>query len=372
MPEVIDWRQCADRSVVHRIVEALAEGQLVVFPTETVYGIAASVSSPIGLERLAAVKGREDDKPFTLAIAGPDAVTQWLPHLGVAGRRLANRCWPGPITIVSGNGLAEGAARQLAEPARRKLCPNGTLGIRVPAHEAILSVLCETSAPLALSSANKSGEPDTVSAEDAVHAIGNEVDLIIADGPCRFGKPSTVVRVEGDRWEILREGALPSAAIQRLASCVIVFVCTGNTCRSPLAEALFKMMLAKRLECGIEDLAARGSVVRSAGLYALPGELATGEANQVAKELGANLDNHVSQPLSAALAAHADHLVVMTRAHLAALEEGFPNLGATPRLLCSEGEEIADPIGTDRQTYQKCARQIQSSLERFLAEVEPE
>lgn len=370
MPEVIDWRRVADRSVISRAAQTLAQGGIVVFPTETVYGIAASAASPGGLERLAQCKGRAESKPFTLAVDSADVALRWLPRLGQVGRRLAKKCWPGPLTLVSGEGLDAGLARPLPEPVRRMICPNGTLAVRVPAHAAILYVLRELEAPLALSSANRSGEPDAVTADEAICSIGATVDLIVDDGQSRLGRPSTVVKVDGTNWEILREGALDRATLRKLAGQTIVFVCTGNTCRSPLAEALFKKSLADRLGCKPDALPEHGFDIRSAGLVAFDGDPAAAPAAEVGRELGADLSGHMSRRLSADLAAHADLLIVMTQSHQSMLFGGYPVLGSTPRLLSPTGEDIPDPIGADHETYQECARQIQRSLEPLLAEME--
>jgi protein-tyrosine phosphatase len=370
MPEVIDWRPSADRSVIHRAAQALMEGRLVIFPTETVYGIAASPFSPIGVERLISCKGRPEDKPLPLAIESSRDATDWLPELSPLGRRLAKRCWPGPVTLVSGDGLEQGLTQRLPESVRRRVCPAGTIGLRVPAHDAILEVVRELAGPLVLSSANRSGEPDAVTLEQALQAVGDNVDVAIADGPCRLGRPSTVVRVDGRTWKILREGIVMSTAIQRLSACLIVFVCTGNTCRSPLAEALFKKMLADRLGCQPQQLAERGFVVRSAGLAAVSGAPAAAEAVLVAKERDADLEGHLSRPLHPDLAAHADYILAMTHAHLTSIGLRYPDLGSTPRLLCPEGEDVPDPLGADCDAYRQCARQIESCLEKFLPEVE--
>src|SRR5437879_6788763 len=88
------------QDVVQRALGALAEGQLVAFPTETVYGIAASASKPEAVERLRKGKGRPENKPLTLAIGDAAEAVDWVPEISPLGRRLADRCWPGPVTLV--------------------------------------------------------------------------------------------------------------------------------------------------------------------------------------------------------------------------------------------------------------------------------
>jgi len=151
----------------------------------------------------------------------------------------------------------------------------------------------------------------------------------------------------------------------------IVFVCTGNTCRSPLAEALCKKLLAQRLGCTVEELPRCGFVVLSAGLAAMMGASAAPEAVEAARELEADVGGHRSQPLTAPLAAQADHLVAMTRSHLLALAAQYPDLGNRARLLGGGGDDVPDPIGCDQQIYRECAQQILHHLEKFLPEIHP-
>lgn len=148
----------------------------------------------------------------------------------------------------------------------------------------------------------------------------------------------------------------------------VLFVCTGNTCRSPLAEVLAKKWLSDQLGCTIAELPARGVVVRSAGVAAYPGDPASEFSFQVATECGADLSEHRSQPVNPQLIDEADLIVAMTRSHAAMLFVRFPGLDKDVRLLCGGEGDLADPIGGAIDHYRDCAKTIQRHLERILAE----
>lgn len=175
---------------IRRAVERLRAGEPVVIPTETVYGVACDPRVPGAEDRLFAVKQRPREKRLPWLIpdlkAAERAGARWTP----AARALAERCWPGPLTLVLE--MADGRA----------------IGFRVPAHPTALALLRAYGAPLATTSANRSGEPPARDAQAAAQALGNAVALILDAGPAPGGVPSTVVRMRDDRVEILREGAL--------------------------------------------------------------------------------------------------------------------------------------------------------------------
>ncbi len=161
----------------------------------------------------------------------------------------------------------------------------------------------------------------------------------------------------------------PDAPAQ--TSCLVVFVCTGNTCRSPLAEVLCKTRLAERIGCAAAELPERGFHIVSAGLFAFSGGPAAEEAVEVAHAYGADLASHRSQPLTPELAARADYLVAMTSGHLAVLAELVKGLAARPRLLSPNGDDLADPVGGPRYVYEECAGQIWRFLEPLIDELQP-
>lgn len=369
-PVVIDIRLAEDgRDVVHRAVQALVEGKLVAFPTETVYGLAAHVLNEEAVGRMHEIKMR-DGKPFALAVRSLHEALDYVPHLSPLGRRLARRCWPGPITLVFNDAHPDSLLCQLPESVRRSVSPHGTVGFRVPAHPLILDVMKMLAGPLALTSANRRGDPEPVTAAEVVQSLGNDVALVLDDGRSRLGQSSSVVRVRDNEYEILREGVISGSTLSRLASVMLLFVCTGNTCRSPMAEVLAKRILADRLKCTADELDDRGVIISSAGVSAVAGARPSPDAVAVVQEIGADLTGHASQPVTDSLVRDADWIFAMTRAHREVIVRQWPDAAERTLLLRPDNQDIADPIGGAREDYWDAARQIQAALEARLAQLE--
>lgn len=368
-PVVLDVRNAHDvRDVVHRAVQALAEGKVVAFPTETVYGLAASALNEAAVARLAEVAGNTSSEACSLAIKSADEALDYVPQISSLCQRLARRCWPGPVTLLVRDDHPESLMRQLPTQVQRWLAPSGWVGLRVPAHRLILDVMRLLPGPLALTNANRPGEPLAVAAEDVVRNLSREVDLVLDDGRSQFAQPSSVVEVSANQLKVVRTGVVSSETVQRLASMLILFVCTGNTCRSPMAEAICRKLLADRLECRIEDLEDRGVLVMSAGIAASTGAGPTPEAVQVMADLGLDLTGHVPQQVTERLVRHADAIFTMTQGHRQALVANWPDIAQRTFLL--NHLDIADPIGGPRELYRRCAEQIQEAIANRLNELE--
>jgi protein-tyrosine phosphatase len=342
-------------------VQTLAEGGLVVFPTETVYGLGASARNVAGVQKIFEAKGRSHDSPLALAIKSAEEALDYVPQMGRVAERLARRCWPGPVTLVVEKSEQGGLIDQLPESVRQVVAPSGTVGLRVPAHETILAILQMLAGPITLTSVNQSGSPPAVTAEQAVENLGDHVALVLDDGACRYSQPSTVVRATADGFSCLREGVVNQSALERLSSMILLFVCTGNTCRSPMAEVMMRSLVAEKLGCQVEELDQRGILIASAGIAAAPGCAPSAEAVVVMKEKSLCLANHASQPLTEKLVRHADVIFTMTGGHRQAILRRWPEAAARTQTLLPNSGDISDPIAGPHSVYQICPEQLELS-----------
>ena len=370
-PVVIRLSDTEDlRDVVHRTVEALSAGKVVAIPTETVYGLAASAFQPEAVKRVFAIKGRAANAPLAIAVKSLEDAIDFLPNMSPVARRIARRSWPGPITIVHDVDHPDSVVHRLDESVRAATIPNGTIGLRVPATDLAQQILRLCAGPVVLTSANISGAEDPKTAQDVVDQLGDRVDLILDGGPCQFGKASTVVHVTGTQIKVLREGSVNLDSVNRMSNFVGLVVCTGNTCRSPMAEAIFKKLVAEKVGCDPDDLIENGIQIASAGIAAMAGSPAADQATQVMSEQGLEIGDHASQPISERTAQVADLILTMTNGHRQALISHWPMLEPRTKTLRADGGDISDPIGSPVEVYQACADQIEQSLKHWVDQVD--
>ncbi|MEP0765069.1 MAG: threonylcarbamoyl-AMP synthase [Fimbriimonadia bacterium] len=193
------------RNEVREAAALLRAGRIVAYVTETVYGLACDATNPSACERLAELKGRNESHPFPIQVFRPES-PWWTEPLPEAARRLFDAFSPGPITVV-----VPGDPRI----ARRARGAGGSVGVRVPNHPVALALLSAFGGPVACPSANKTGSPPALCAEEIVTTFGPAVEMVLSGGPSPLGTPSTVVDVTGDSPKVLRVGAISEEQVRK-------------------------------------------------------------------------------------------------------------------------------------------------------------
>lgn len=370
MSNVVELNRADDpRDVIHEAVQLLAEGNLVGLPTDTVYVAAAHALNTEAVARLQRVCDEFRLSPGILALKSASEAEDYVPDMEELGRKLSRRCWPGPLTLLFERTTPGGLTAALPELAQKLLMSTGGVGMRVPAHDAVASVLRLTPAPLIFAWENADDGAVFKTAAEISTTLGAHVAQVIDDGPCRYGHPSSVVRIRGKHTRLEREGVVTQRMLARLSGEVFLFVCTGNTCRSPMAEGIFRKLLSDRLQCAEEDLVDQGFVVASAGLAAAMGSPPSPESVQILRDRGIDVEGHASQPLTPRLLNQADRIFTMTRQHRDAIVREFPELTDRVLLLSRTGSDISDPIGYGLEEYEKCADEIEKNLREILAQI---
>ena len=200
-------RGVASEADIARAVDLLRRGGVVAIPTDTVYGLAASLDHPLAIDRMFSIKGRSGTKAIPILISDVGEFERLSEDLPSAALRLAERYWPGALTIVVE------ASEGVPEAVRRD---GSTVGIRMPNNPDALEIIAAAGGALAVTSANRSGGAEARSADEVRVKLGNRVDFVVDGGPTVASAPSTVVDVTGESVRVLRSGAVESWRVTAL------------------------------------------------------------------------------------------------------------------------------------------------------------
>lgn len=205
MTKIYNWKNMIIPEELNDCVSTIKNGGIVIFPTETVYGIGTNAFCERSVKKIYEIKNRPDEKAVSILLNNIEQIENYAIINNEIERKIIQNFMPGPITII-----LERKKEILDHVATGK----NTIGIRIPSNNIILSILQKLDLPIVAPSANISGQPSGVMLEDIIEDFKNKVDICIDGGKCDISESSTIVQVIDGKVEIIRQGKITKQEIE--------------------------------------------------------------------------------------------------------------------------------------------------------------
>jgi L-threonylcarbamoyladenylate synthase len=364
---IITSQETPSTIAINRAVKTLRSGGIIIYPTDTLYGFGVIINNKKAIKKLYDLKKRDKKRPFSILINNIRQAEQICGGLTSREEEFFKILLPGKITVLI--------------KAKRKLKIAGfenleKVGFRIPESNLCQLLVEKTGSPISSSSVNISHEPNIDDTSEIAEKFAKDVDLFLDSGPVFSLKGSSVVDLTTSPPILVREGDVLREEIEkklniRISSSVkrnfiITFVCSGNICRSPMAEGILKKLFEK-------SKFIRQVKINSAGTLNLMPTRASEEAIKISQNYKVDISKHLSKPVDRLILDEANLIICMAAYHYNILLKNHPEYAAKTYMLKSMNREedlidpsIADPIGMSEEFYEQIYGEIETEMKRIL------
>jgi len=362
-----------DPQIIKEASRCLDKGGLIVYPTDTLYGLGVDAYNRKAVNKLFKVKKREKNRPVSIMLNSMQQIKEIFGFNPAHIKIDLDKILPGKCTAIINNSY------QKKIPILENADKPGTylekVAIRIPANPISGSLAHLFDSPISCTSANISGKENMFSIDNIVSQLGNQIDLVLDAGRMPASMGSTVIDFTSDPYAILRVGDVPRNELQKILSkdieivknkYIITFVCSGNICRSPIAEAILKKMFGKtKYKSNV--------MVHSAGTLSIPTSAAHGYAVDICHDAEIDLTHHLSKHITKEIVKNSDIVFCMAQNHISYLIKKYPEDKSKfillkqwqkPKLISIPS--IADPIGHEKDFFKSTFNEIHTELKRIL------
>jgi len=367
-------RDNPDPKIIKKAVECLENGGLIVYPTDTLYGLGVDAYNREAVNKLFIVKQRDMRRPVSILLNSIQQIKEIFGFSPARIKKDLEKILPGRVTCIINNAFDKKI------PIFEKVNKPGSylekIGIRIPTDKVSTALVNLFDSPISSTSANISGMDNVFSIESVVSHFGAELDLILDAGPIPKSKGSSVIDMTKDPYIIVRQGDVceydliellgEKKIVSRRDKFVITFVCSGNICRSPIAEAILKKMISKtKYKYQIK--------IQSAGTLNLQKSQAHDHAINVCHDSEIDLTKHLSKKINEKIVHESEIVFCLAQNHYNYLVNKYPHHKKKFFLLKQWNKpqilsipSIADPIGHDLKFFKTTFREIYLELKRIL------